>query len=55
MPGFEPKTMLRRVIKTALFAPNVRGGLIPRELSHLPSIDPTGRPNTLKPASAGRL
>jgi len=27
MPGFEPKTMLRRVIKTAsLFAPNVRGG-----------------------------
>jgi len=27
MPGFDPKTMLRRVIKTALFALNVRRGL----------------------------
>jgi hypothetical protein len=35
MPGNEPKTMLRRVIKTALFALNVRRGRY-AELSEQP-------------------
>jgi proteic killer suppression protein len=42
MPGFDPKTMLRRVIKTALFALNVRRGRLRRfyESGSLAGIQP---------------